>query len=183
MKRALIAMSGGVDSSVAAYLLIATSLIVPDAPAPPKSLPKWVRVTLPAAALILCGAYFIYPVMNLRGDMAYARFCALVVPEPGTAWTPPAPERIDAELDLVRALSPTPNSPFPPEKAAECCAALGLPKKARRLLHVSLDRGGERPGVYRKLAELAESAGDAEEAAYCRRKAHELFPAKYPAAR
>ena len=172
-----------VPASVAAYLLIATSLIVPDAPAPPKSLPKWVRVTLPAAALILCGAYFIYPVMNLRGDMAYARFCALVVPEPGTAWTPPAPERIDAELDLVRALSPTPNSPFPPEKAAECCAALGLPKKARRLLHVSLDRGGERPGVYRKLAELAESAGDAEEAAYCRRKAHELFPAKYPAAR
>jgi hypothetical protein len=171
-----------VPAGVAAYFLLATSLLVPDEPAPPKDLPKWVRVMLPVYALLLCGVYFIYPVRILRSDLAYARFCAVVVPEPGTRWTPPSPERIDAELAEVDERSLTP-SPFPPEKAAECCAALGLPKKARQLLCVSLDRGGERPGVYRKLAELAESAGDAEEAAYCRRKAHALFPAKYPAER
>ena len=172
-----------VPGSVAAYLLLAISLLVPDEAAPPKQMPKFLRVLWLVYIPILCGVLLIFPVLNLRGDLAYARFCAVVVPEPGTRWIPPAPERIDAELDNVRNLSLVPSSPFPLEKAAECCAAIGLPNQARKLLREALSEGGERPGVYRKLADLAERAGDADEARHCRRRAHELFPAKYPAAR
>ncbi|MBQ6352725.1 MAG: O-antigen ligase family protein, partial [Lentisphaeria bacterium] len=172
-----------VPGSVAAYLLLAASLLVPDDPAPPEKPSRTARVLRVAVILLLCGVYFVYPVRNLRGDLAYARFCAVVVPEPGTRWLPPAPERIEADLRNVRDLGLVPDSPFPLEKAADCCAAIGLPKSARQLLLAALRAGGERPGVYRKLAELAERAGDAEAADRCRRKAHELFPAKYPAER
>lgn len=168
-----------VPAQLAAFWLLAFSVLTGDeAPsvsaAEPfrRRAPALVAAALTAAFALASGGFVLY------GDLAFARFVSLIRPAPGEKWTPPSDAAAEAALAQVR--KSRQHLPFALEAFAEYRAQRGAPETAEKLLKESLALGGDRPGVYRKLAELARDRGDtaAQERYWLR--ARELFPAKYP---
>ena len=173
----LMEMDHEVPAQPAAFWLLALSALTDDGvPAAAKS--QWRYPELAAAGLTAVFA-LAFGMFVLHGDLAFARFSALIRPEPGERWSPPSEAAAEAALAQVRRSRQ--RIPFALEFYAEYRAQFGYPEAAEKLLHESLALSGDRPGVYRKLAELARDRGDADAAADRWRRAHELFPAKYPA--
>jgi len=168
-------------AQLAAFWLLAVTALTEDAdektsPAPAAKCET--RAAL-AAALTFALAALISGVWVMRGDLAFARFSALVIPEPGAQWQPPSESRVEEALKEVRRNRQ--RVPFALEKLAEYRMMRKAPGEAERLLLESLRQSGPRPGPYAKLAEIARRSGDTEKAARYWSRAHELFPAKYPA--
>ena len=159
-----------------AFMLLALFILIPEDAASPAPSPTE-RVICSAAAVTLALAALGSGSCALSGDVAYARFCSVVEPEPGMRWRPPSPARLEAALAEV--LKARPGSPFPLEKAADCYVLLGMPERAEELLKEALLTGGPRPGPFWKLAAIAEIRGRRSEAEAHRAEAERLFPAKY----
>ncbi|MBP5531394.1 MAG: hypothetical protein J6Y54_05135, partial [Lentisphaeria bacterium] len=97
---------------------------------------------------------------------------------PGAERRPPSEARMEVALARVRRSRQ--RLPFALEMLAEY-RMRNAPAEAEKLLLESLELSGPRPGPYAKLAEIARRSGDPDKAASYWRRAHELFPAKYPA--
>ncbi len=166
----------------AAFLLLSMMALMPRRKAPDTPCPGGLRrYATGVAALALALTAVVGGMVFLRGELAYARFCALVEPEPGTRWHPPFPDQVERALAQMEQLRP--RSPFALEKAANYYLFAGDRRRAAELYHASLRRSGPRPGPFRRLSEIAEAAGDTASAIRWRRAAAELFPAKYSGSR
>ena len=173
----LMEMDHEVPAQMASFWLLALSALTSDgAPAAAAARRRYPALAAAGATAVFALAFGMFV---LHGDLAFARFSALVRPEPGERWSPPS--EAAAESALLRLRRSRQRIPFALEFYAEYRSQFGYPAAAEKLLHESLALSGDRPGVYRKLAELARDRGDAAAAADCWRRAHELFPAKYPA--
>ena len=159
----------------AAFWLLAASALTGDTEVSAEA--KGIRYLTGAAAFSTALAALTVGLFVLRGDLAFARFSALVTPEPGEHWTPPSEAKLAAALAEVR--KSRQHLPFALDRLADYRGRTS-PEEAEKLLLESLELGGDRPGPYSELAELARAAGDAEKAGRYWRRAHELFPAKYP---
>ena len=164
----------------AAFWLLAMTVLTFDAaPAavagtPLKRYPP-VAAALAAASALAVGIFVLY------GDLAFADLSALIRPAPGERWTPPAEPAIQAALAKVRKSGQ--HLPFALELLADYRYNYRRdPVAAEKLLRESLALGGERPGVYDRLGEVAFARGDFAAAGRHWRRAHELFPRKYPPA-
>ena len=168
-----------VPAQPAAFWLLALAALTGDeAPSAVDAASPWRRYPAVLAAVLAAAFSLTLGIFVLRGDLAFARFVALIRPEPGSRWNPPSEAAAEAALAQVR--NSRRHVPFALEFYAEYRAQFGAPDAAEGLLKESLASGGDRPGVYRKLAELARERGDAVAAEGYWRRAHELFPAKYP---
>ena len=167
-----------VQAQLAAFWLLALAALIEDAPET-DSVPaaKFETCAAAGAAAATALAALALGVWVLRGDLAFAGFSALVTPEPGTQWHQPSEKRIGIALDEVRRSRQ--HLPFALEKLAGYRMP-NAPAEAEKLLLESLELSGPRPSLYAKLAETARRSGDEEKAASYWRRAHELFPAKYP---
>lgn len=168
-----------VPAELAAFWLLALSALTGgETPSAAVTEPPRRRYPMIAAAVLAAVFSLTFGVFVLHGDLAFARFAGLVRPEPGEKWSPPS--EAAAENALVQVRRSRQRIPFALELFAEYRAQCGDRDTAEKLLKESLALSGDRPGVCRKLAELARDRGDAAAAARHWRKAHELFPAKYP---
>ena len=168
-----------VPAQLAAFWLLALSALIDGAPKGERS-PTAKREDRAGAtaATATALAALVMGIWVLRGDSAFADFSALIVPAPGTEQTQPSEARIEAALAEVRRSRQY--LPFALERLAEY-RMRNSPAEAEKLLLESLELSGPRPGPYAKLAEIARRSGDPDKAASYWRRAHELFPAKYPA--
>jgi len=168
-----------VQAQLAAFWLLAAAALIGEVPKELRApAAKRETCTVAGAAVAIALAALIFGVWVLQGDLAFAEFSALVTPEPGTEWHRPDERRIETALDGVRRSRQ--HLPFALEKLAEYRME-SAPADAEKLLLESLALSGPRPGPYAKLAEIARRTGDTEKSAGYWRRAHELFPAKYPA--
>ena len=169
-----------VPAQPAAFWLLAVAALTGDEGAPESAAERAMQryAVVSAAALSAFLALWI-GIFVLRGDLAFARFSALVRPEPGERWIAPSEGEIASALAEVR--KSRQHLPFALEQLAEYRMNFGATAEAEKLLRESLELSGPRPAPYAKLAELAYRSGDAAAAASYWRRAHELFPAKYPA--
>lgn len=172
----LMEMDHLVPGSVAAFLLILASLLVPDEPAPEAAV-RLGRVSLLAGGVLLSALALFVGFRQLEREFFFARFCSIAEPEPGSTWVPPSVGRVEAALG--EALRARPGSPFVLDKAADFHAAFGDPRRAEELYRQSLAAGGPRPGPFWRLGNLLERCGRRAEAEACRDEAVRLFPAKY----
>jgi len=175
----LMEMDYQVPAQLAAFWLLAVSALCGDGEPPAEEVPLRRRIPAVSAAVLSAFLALAVGIFVLRGDLAFARLSSLVTPESGGEWSPPAESELASSLAEIRAAGQ--HLPFALERLAEYRAGNGAPEEAEKLLLASLASGGDRPGVYRKLAELARERGDHAAAVCYWRKAHELFPAKYPA--
>ena len=158
-------------------LLLEVALCPADAPEAADVAPKW-RFGVAALAVLSALAAIAVGGGRIAADVAYARFSAVVKPEPGRPWRAPTRERLEEALAGVRKYYP--NSAIVFDRAADCCIASGDLARGEELLNASLGAAdAPRPGTYWRLAELCERQGRRDEAEKYRRKAAELFPAKY----
>ena len=166
-----------VPGALGAFVLLLLIALSPDgteerAETPKRGFASGILAVLLALAALGTG------VKCLRAVFAYARFSAVVEPEPGLPWQPPTMERLETALAEVQKFFP--NAAFVLDKAADCCVARGDVVRGEALLKDALRAAdGPRPGTYWRLAELCERQGRFAEAQKYRRQAAELFPAKY----
>lgn len=170
-----------VPAQLAAFWLLALAALTGDE-APPETVaePASRRYAAVAAAVLAAVSALAFGIFVLRGDLAFARFSALVRPAPGERWVAPS------EGEIASALAEARRSrqylPFVLEQLADYrYNSQRDPEAAEKLYLESLRLSGPRPAPYAKLAELAYCSGDTAAAARYWRRAHELFPAKYPA--
>ena len=174
----LMEMDCQVPAQPAAFWLLAWSALT-DAEAPPEPVSRR-YATVSAAALAALSAFAV-GIFVLRGDLAFARFGALVTPEPGEMWRPPSEDAVNSALAEVR--HSRQHLPFALEQLADYRYNVQRdPVAAEKLLRESLALGGDRPGVYDRLGEVAFARGDFAAAGRHWRRAHKLFPRKYPPA-
>lgn len=147
------------------------------APEPPSE-PVRQRYAVVSAAALSAASALAVGIFVLYGDLAFARFRDLTSADKSRT-RPPSEAELDQALARVR--QSRQRVPFALEMLAEYRAQHGDRYAAEKLLAESLRLSGDRPGVHRKLAELARGAGDPASADRHWRRAHELFPAKYPA--
>ena len=168
-----------VPAQLAAFWLLAVSALTGDEGAPESVAEPASRRYAAVSAAALSALLTLWTgIFVLRGDLAFARFSALVRPEPGERWI--APSESEIALELAEARRRRQHLPFILEQLADYRMNFGAAAEAEQLLRESLELSGPRPAPYAKLAELKYRSGDTAAASRHWRKAHELFPAKYP---